>query len=521
MKNILFYIFLGSAFIGGVLAEPNQLRLILIDGKSFEILLTDQHELKSSVLQNFFDAHTDVASDISDLKSKIVYVDIPENVVKVEQAVFESCINLQSVTFPASLEIVAEKAFLCCERLEEINIPEENNLTAIDALAFAGCKSLKFFILPKRQISIGEYAFFGCRNLEIIDLGMVTFMGDYAFADCRSLKKVNLPNNIEKGRHVFWNTRVPTAIEEVSSEKDKKDVKPALPTFLVKLANNETLDIACILPDNTGGALLWYIFCIVLNIEEQDPLDWFPFFYTSIVEEVFFSRFILAIYSTCLSEKEEICRKNKKQVQNFLDQIRTISIPDDIQIIGRESFKDCENLKSIIVQASVTSIEAKAFRKCYELISITLPKYGKLATIGEHAFSSCKKLTSITIPNCVISIGNGAFEWCENLRTITIPAGIKDLNSNIFLCCSSLVSVVIPNGVISVAKSAFSLCKSLTSIAFPPSILSIANDAFLGCKNLWIIVLPASFLEKTEHLSLPSGCIIFFNSLEIPTDQNS
>ena len=75
--------------------------------------------------------------------------------------------------------------------------------------------------------------------------------------------------------------------------------------------------------------------------------------------------------------------------------------------------------------------------------SITLPD--NLWIIGDGAFSNCSELTSINIPNSVTSIVANAFKGCSSLTSIVIPAGIKNLRYETFKDCTSLTTVVFKN----------------------------------------------------------------------------
>ena len=92
--------------------------------------------------------------------------------------------------------------------------------------------------------------------------------------------------------------------------------------------------------------------------------------------------------------------ENKVDVFNYIETIpdnmflgaefNSITIPDHITKIGRESFKDCKNLKTVTIGESVT-------------------------TIGDRAFAGCTRLRELFLPNSVKILGSGAFEGDDNL----------------------------------------------------------------------------------------------------------
>lgn len=77
-------------------------------------------------------------------------------------------------------------------------------------------------------------------------------------------------------------------------------------------------------------------------------------------------------------------------------------------------------ISSICISDSITEIGSYAFRNCYNLSTIYMGS--KVKTIGESAFENCYPLSSITIPETTTSIGNNAFYNCSNLSSITIKA---------------------------------------------------------------------------------------------------
>ena len=91
------------------------------------------------------------------------------------------------------------------------------------------------------------------------------------------------------------------------------------------------------------------------------------------------------------------------------------------------------------VTYDVTSIEDRAFHKCSDLISVTIPS--SVTSIGECAFCACSGLTSVTIPNSVTSIGSWAFSECSGLTSITIGSGVETIYTKAFASCPELTDV--------------------------------------------------------------------------------
>ena len=96
--------------------------------------------------------------------------------------------------------------------------------------------------------------------------------------------------------------------------------------------------------------------------------------------------------------------------------------------------------EAYMIPDGVISIVHGAFMGSKELKSITLPD--SLEHIGEDVFRDCTGITSIVLPNGIEMIEYGAFWDCINLANVTIPDGIKYVGEYAFHGCESLQSVV-------------------------------------------------------------------------------
>ncbi|MBE6548590.1 MAG: leucine-rich repeat domain-containing protein, partial [Ruminococcaceae bacterium] len=67
---------------------------------------------------------------------------------------------------------------------------------------------------------------------------------------------------------------------------------------------------------------------------------------------------------------------------------------------------------------TVTGIGKEAFRNCSSLTSVVIGD--SVTSIGGYAFFNCSSLTSIEIPDSVTSIGDSAFDLCSSLTSIVV-----------------------------------------------------------------------------------------------------
>ena len=147
------------------------------------------------------------------------------------------------------------------------------------------------------------------------------------------------------------------------------------------------------------------------------------------------------------------------------------------------------------------------------IIPSTVSYLGKqyhVTTIGISAFyGSYNNLTSIDIPNSVTSIDGGAFSYCTSLTSIDIPNSVVSIGGNAFSECTGLTSIDIPNSVTSIGDYAFGYCTGLTTIDIPNSVTSIGENAFRWAESLRSIKV---FNSDPSSISMKEN--VFFN---VPT----
>ena len=160
----------------------------------------------------------------------------------------------------------------------------------------------------------------------------------------------------------------------------------------------------------------------------------------------------------------------------------------DYSLGNSSPFDSNSNIKSAIIENSVTSIGSCAFDGCTSLTSVTIPN--SVTSIGDSVFYNCTSLTSITIPDSVTSIGKYAFFGCTSLTSVTIPDSVTSIGDAAFYNCTSLTNITIPNSVTSISYKTFWNCTSLKSVTIPDSVTSIGREAFYGCEKMRKIIIP-------------------------------
>lgn len=330
-----------------------------------------------------------------------------------------------------------------------VNIPEEvtymnknYKVTSIGEKAFFRSESyLNYVTIPKSVTSIGDGAFQGCSGLtSFIIPPYVTTIGSYAFMGCNRLTSITIPNGV-------------SSINSQTFQDCSSLASVVIPNSVISIGSGAfsgtaitTVDIPNSVISIGGGAYNetpWFN-------EQPDGL-------------IYINNFAY-------------------RYKGSMPENTVINILEGTKGICGYAFNNCNNLTSIILPNSLTTIGNSAFSGCTNLSTITIPE--SVIAIETAAFSECSNLSSITIPNNVVNIGSYSFRGCTNLSSITISNNVETIYGHTFSGCSKLESVIIPNGVTSIGNEAFRDCESLTSVTFGSKLTSIDYYAFKGCKAL-------------------------------------
>jgi len=214
-------------------------------------------------------------------------------------------------------------------------------------------------------------------------------------------------------------------------------------------------------------------------------------------------------------------------------------VPNGVEFIGSEAFKNCSVLQSVSIPESVTEIGHSAFASCPQLQTITIDpanqkfKYednalfskdgtmlyefrgsGSVYTapdsvtgFGMYAFADNLDLVTVNAKSIEV-IEDFAFKGCENLKNFNVDEGVSDrIGSFAFQGCLSLESAPLGDGLKSIGPSAFQACEKLNTVTMPNSVKIVGANSFMSCTSLKSLTLS----KKLESI----GPNAFFGCLNI------
>ena len=368
---------------------------------------------------------------------------IPDSVTSIGDYVFSGCKGLKSVTIPDSVTSIGDYVFSGCNRLTSITIPD--SVTSIGEYAFYNCNGLTSITIPNKVTSIGWDAFFDCNKLvevinnsnlniakgsrengyigsyalnvkkggttEIVNKDnylfytsdnvnyLLGYIGNeieltlpidyngqnyeiykYAFYNCSGLTNITIPDKVTGiGRYAFYDCSRLTSVTIGNSVSSIGSNAFYGCKKLVEVINNSSLNI---IKRSEGNGYIGYY---ALNIKKGGTTD-------------------------IVNKNDYLFFTNDNNINYLLGYVG-----NDTELILPNDYNG-QNYQ----------IYNCAFR-CNELTSVTIPD--SVTSIGWDAFYNCNGLTSITIPDSVTYIGSDAFEYCNGLTSIEFKGTKKQWNA--------------------------------------------------------------------------------------------
>lgn len=412
-------------------------------------------------------AVNDTLSGAVTIPGNVTYASQSYLVDSISEAGFAACINLTSVTLPATMSQLGVRAFNGCTALTTVSIPADSVLSTINNFAFSFCSALDHITIPDNATTMGTYAFYCCYAMTTLPFNAtskLTNIGEKAFSNCTGMTSINIPDTVTSiGAWAFEYNPVLTSV--------------SLPDTIAPLTIGD-------------GA-----FALCDDLAEITITD----NVTAIGEKAFWACNALAAVNMNMTTAH--LTTIGTNAFGICPALTSFSIPNSVTTMGATPFGyyqifDNTSMKTVVIGSGLTEIPANTFLNFKALTSITLGS--GLIKIGDYAFRSCNALTSITIPDSVKTIGIEAFGYCQALETVEIgvtTSTLETIDIMAFQGCNKLESINIPDSVTAINRYAFAYCTNLASVTLGSSVTAakltgIAQSTFIDCTSLTTITIP-------------------------------
>ena len=140
---------------------------------------------------------------------------------------------------------------------------------------------------------------------------------------------------------------------------------------------------------------------------------------------------------------------------------KTLSLPDDIQFIGRN-----------VLQDSAYAAEDTHWKN-------------DLLYLDNWVIAAKENPEKAELLKNTVGIADGVFDGCTGLKSYTVADGaLRRIGVRSFAGCTGLTGVPIPDGLTGIGAEAFAGCTGLTEIVLPCTVSSVGDNAFDGCTAL-------------------------------------
>ena len=364
--------------------------------------------------------------------ANIQSISLPKTLRVIADYSFYNCTNLREVTFNegSMIAVLGESAFEGCTGMRTFKMATACAVETIGQSAFRNCSNLQTFYFPSAITAIGDKAFEGCTRLASItyeeDNCNIRRIGDDVFRNCASLKEIVLPENLEEtGDALFEGC---SALEHVTLPDNPNfndlffsDFKGCTSLKWIDVLNDRTTFDLTFNPDpelkfdvekfkEQVGEQFYFIgsssgACKIHNEITKEYSIAFKYRDTEVFEVI--KQDANGSKLTYQANKEgELLGITIDGTKHFDAVIPGSVGPYPITAIGSD-FKGNKNVDSIYIPNTVVRIADEAFMGCNSLKKVTFQETNKIeiGSIGKNAFYTQEGSTA-EVPTTLTFVGN-------------------------------------------------------------------------------------------------------------------
>lgn len=188
--------------------------------------------------------------------------------------------------------------------------------------------------------------------------------------------------------------------------------------------------------------------------------------------------------------------------------VRWVDVPEGVKMIGAYCFSGCNDLMTLRLPGSLTTIADGALESCFRLLTLDVPE--GVTDIGQSVFFGNSYLYQLRLPASLEAFGSNNFVAVDSLESVDVAEGCKAFKAQdggrVLLSADGkrfvryfgwqeCTSYTIPDGVETIGSFAFSDYGTLREIIVPEGVKTIEGAAFVSAFGLQKLHLPASVTD--------------------------
>lgn len=299
---------------------------------------------------------------------------------------------------------------------------------------------------------------------DVIDLNNVYAISAYAFNGCKSLKIKNAdtllgPQLIDKNSFAGSGLMAQPFVNGVKMAGN------------IVIAIDETAD-EIVVPDENGNRIIFLYGIPLYKIKKMIIHNEYTL--SCICYESGLPQNVVLKTNEYVIPGDIVALAHKSSGASYVHHF-SIESPDYKEVDGIIYTSDMQSLVScsidtddVTIPEGVTQIACHAFFKSH-LKSVRFPD--SLSNIQRGAFEGCKMLEKVDFGKGLTDIGIDVFRGCESLKSVVLPPQIKLIKQNAFMN-SGLESIVLNNGLEGINTCAF-FGTDIKRLCLPESIKNV------------------------------------------------
>ena len=297
---------------------------------------------------------------------------------------FQNCTALKNIVVPEGVERINDNCFRDCSALEGITLP--NTLNYIGSYAFMSCRALKKIDIPKNVHKLYQQTFEITPNLVYVNAPGVTDLQGWRTFESSGITMGTFGSKeypVEK----FWfkkNTVFPSStsakIVITTANGTVDDLKVG------EVVEGDNTDLAEPLPSQ-----------IRIISENSKCVETTNERYIEIGDD---GVILAKVYDNTITEYDltNIGEDNRSAIEiasgvfKGFRALVNVTMSNLLEMIGAEAFRDCANLKEIILPSRDVKLDWSVFHNCINLERIYNTE--NIIRVGEWCFGGCTKLSA-------------------------------------------------------------------------------------------------------------------------------